>query len=310
MAADRRYPTMEGAEVRGQRGVAFIVVMWVIALLTVLLGSFTLLARTEALQSRHLFDSATARFAAEAGLHRAVLELSNPDLATRWIGDGRSYDIQFGEAEVVVKLTDESGKIDINVADELALTSLFQSAGLDELEVQELVDAVLDWRDPDDLVRAFGAEVDDYAAAGYAYGPSNRPFATVEELQQVMGMNHAVFRSIEPAITVHSGNAQPNPAFATLEALMTMPGMTEDLAQDIIAQRQMQDPGLQGVPVAVLPDGTPVVAQQGGLTYSIQVRATLPNGAWTELDATIRLGAQARAGRPFQILRWRDSDFL
>ncbi|HRQ66736.1 MAG TPA: type II secretion system protein GspK, partial [Xanthomonadaceae bacterium] len=291
-----------------RRGVAFIVVLWVIALLTVLLGSFTLLARTEALQSRHLFDSATARFAAEAGLHRAVLELSNPDLATRWIGDGRSYSLELGEAEVAVTLTDESGKIDINVADEMALTALFQSAGLDEDEVRGLVDAVLDWRDADDLVRAFGAERDDYAAAGYTYGPSDRPFATVEELQQVMGMTHAVFRRIEPAITVHSGSAQPNPFFATLEALMTLPGMDEDLAREIIAQRQLQEPGMQGVPVATLPDGTPIVAQPGGLTYSVRVRATLPNGAWTELDATIRLGAQARAGRPFQILRWRDSD--
>ncbi len=295
---------------RTHRGVAFIVVMWVIALLTVLLGSFTLLARTEALQSRHLFDSATARFAAEAGLHRAVLELSSPDMTTRWMGDGRSYTFEFGEAEVQVQLTDESGKIDINVADELVLTGLFQSAGLDELAVQGLVDAVLDWRDPDDLVRAFGAELDDYAAADYAYGPSNRPFATVEELQQVMGMTHAVFRSIEPAITVHSGSAQPNPAFATLEALLTLPGMDPDLARQIIEQRQQHDPAMQGAPVAILPDGTPVVAQQGGLTYSIRARATLPNGAWTELDATIRMGAQARAGRPFQILRWRDSDFL
>jgi general secretion pathway protein K len=295
---------------RPARGVAFIVVLWVIALLTVLLGSFTLLARTEALQARHLFDGASARFAAEAGLHRAVLELSNPDLATRWIGDGRSYAFDFGEATVEVQLTDESGKIDINAADELALTALFESAGLDMDAVQRLVDAVLDWRDPDDLVRAFGAERDDYAAAGYPYGPSNRPFATVEELQQVMGMTHDLFRRIEPAITVHSGNARPNPVFATFEALMTFPGMDEDLAREIIAQRHLQDPGMQGVPVAIMPDGTPIVAQQGGLTYSIRARATLPNGAWTELDATIRLGAQARAGRPFQILRWRDSDFL
>jgi general secretion pathway protein K len=298
-----------GIGTRDERGVAFIVVMWVIALLTVLLGSFTLLARTEVLQSRHLFDATAARFAAEAGLHRAVLELSSPDMEARWIGDGRSYRFEFGEAEVEVQLTDESGRIDINMADEMVLGALFRSAGLDEDAVRGLVDAVLDWRDPDDLVRAFGAERDDYAAAGFAYGPSNRPFATVEELQQVMGMTHAVFRAIEPAITVHSGSAYPNPAFAPLEALLTLPGMDEELAREIIAQRQ-RHVGPQGAPVAILADGTPVVAQHGGLTYSIRARATLPNGAWTELEATIRLGAQARAGRPFQILRWRDSDFL
>ena len=42
---------------RRQRGVAFILVLWLLALLTILLGSFALIARTESLQARHLFDT-------------------------------------------------------------------------------------------------------------------------------------------------------------------------------------------------------------------------------------------------------------
>ena len=57
---------------RQTRGIAFVLVLWVIAMLTILLGSFSLIARTENLQSRHLFDTTQARYAAEAGLNLAV----------------------------------------------------------------------------------------------------------------------------------------------------------------------------------------------------------------------------------------------
>lgn len=56
------------------RGLAFVLMLWVIAMLAILLGSFSLVARTESLQSRHLFDTTKARYAAEAGLNLAVFE--------------------------------------------------------------------------------------------------------------------------------------------------------------------------------------------------------------------------------------------
>ena len=51
---------------RRSRGVAFVVVIWVMVLLAVLLSGFVVVARTEALQARFLFDSAQARYAAIA----------------------------------------------------------------------------------------------------------------------------------------------------------------------------------------------------------------------------------------------------
>jgi len=60
----------------GQRGVALVLVLWAIALMAVLLGSFALIAHTEQLESRHVFDAVTARYDAQAGLERAVFELA------------------------------------------------------------------------------------------------------------------------------------------------------------------------------------------------------------------------------------------
>lgn len=294
---------------RARRGIALVLVIWATALLTVTLGGFVLIARAERQIARHQLDGVRARLAAEAGIHYAVYKLSELEPQARWIGDGRSYALKLDEADVEIALTDESGKVDLNAADEVVLKSLFvQTGGLPEEEAAALADAILDWRDEDDLVRANGAEREDYLRAGFPYVPSNRAFATVEELLQVMGMNYALFRRIEPALTVHSGMSQPNPAFAPLEALMVYPGMTEDLALSLIQQRQQTPPEMMGQPVGQLPDGTPVISQFGGLAYSIRVRAVLPNGASREFHSTIRLGMQARAGRPFHVLRFREAD--
>ena len=130
-----------------QGGIALVIVLWFSVLLAVVVGSFAIIARTENLQSRHLFDTTKAWYAAEAGLHRAVFELRNPDIEARWFADGRSYLVPFDDMEIDIQVRDESGKIDINVADELMLGQLFDSLGMEMQQRDELIDAILDWRD-------------------------------------------------------------------------------------------------------------------------------------------------------------------
>jgi general secretion pathway protein K len=290
------------------RGVALVLVLWAIALMAVLLGSFAMIAHTENLESRHVFDTVTARYDAEAGLERAVFEMRNADPAQRWIADGRPYEFEFDGAQVSVEVTDEAGKIDLNSADATMLTSLFISVGVQLDRAQALADAIQDWRDQDDLPREQGAEANEYRGAGFAYVPRNAPFQTVSEVQQVLGMNYDLFQKIEPAVTIYSNTGMPNPAYAPLEALRALPNMTDDLAQQIIQLRQSVIPGQPGAQPLVLPDGTPIVANGGGLTYSVKSRATLPNGVSTVLDASIRLGGVGASGRPYTVLRWRDGE--
>ena len=289
---------------------AFVLVLWVIAMLSVLLGSFALVARTEGLQSRHLFDTTTARYAAEAGLNLAVYGLSKSDPQQKWVADGRPYAFVFDGVDVEISITDDSGKIDINAADPVSLKNLFVGVGVEEEKADELADAIQDWRDPDDLTSLHGAERDDYRAVGLPYSPRNAPFETLSEIQQVYGMDYELYTRIEPAITMFSGRSTPSAAYAPMEAMLSIPGMTADLAQQIIEQRQQLAPGLlnQGTSGLTLPDGTPLMADGGGLTYSVKSRAKLPNGASTVLDATIRMGGMNSAGRPFVVLRWRDDE--
>jgi len=287
--------------------VAFIIVIWLLALLTILLGAFALISRTEGMQARHMYDATVARYAAEAGINQAAYFLSVPDQELRWIPDGREYQVVFDEFDIRVKVTDESGLIDLNAADIGTLTELFAGIGVEQDQADALAAAIQDWRDADDLVSPNGAEDAEYAAAGYSWGPRNAPFDLVSELLQVLGMTPDIYRQVERSLTVYAGQSRPNLAFAPYEILLSLPGMTPEMAQQIIQARHEWDPA-SGMPPPLLPDGSPLMAQGGTGTYSIESRATLPNGAWTQVDATIRLGGGGVSGMAYTILRWQDGD--
>lgn len=290
---------------RRERGAAFVLVLWLLALLTILLGSFALISRTEALQARHLFDTTAARYAAEAGVNRVVYQMAIPDPQLRWVPDGRAYELEFEQAQLVIRVTDESGLIDLNAADTLTLSNLLVANGLDQGQADAIADAILDWRDTDDLLSPNGAEDPDYKAAGYDYGAKDAPFDTVSELQQVMGVTAELYERLAPAFTIYSGQPTPNVAFAPFEVLRAFIGMNDELARMLIDARHAWDPA-SGAPPPMMPDGTPLMAQGGSGTYSIAARATLPNGAWTELHATVRLGGAGVSGLAYTVLRWQD----
>jgi general secretion pathway protein K len=185
------------------------------------------------------------------------------------------------------------------------MLGVFLAVGIEEPKARALVDAIMDWRDPDDLVRTNGAEDREYEAAGLAYKPANIGFATIGEVQQVLGMDYELFAKLEPYVTVYSRNPRPNPSFAAPLVLQAMSGMDAQLAQDLVARRWQLDPQQLAATPLLMPDGTPLVAAGGGVTYTVRAKATLPNGTWTLLDATIRLGG-APGGRAYSILRWRE----
>ncbi len=286
-----------------QSGIALIMVLWILLLVTISTGAYTLMARMDVLEAHTLLWGTRARMAAEAGLNLAVLALRDPDEFTRWIPDGRPYELRFQDVILEIKVTDERGKLDINAVDESALQQLFFNNGLDDDQATHLAAAVKDWNDSDELERPNGAEEETYQALGLSVGPGNRSFIMVEELLQVLGMSWELFREIEPGLTVFSAVGAPDPAYAPVEALLALPDMTRDEALNFVAQRHSQD-AASGLGTA-LPNGQIAMARGRGLTYSIEAKATLPNGVWDQVEATIRLGGSPD-GRPFRILRWRE----
>ncbi len=305
---NRNAPKIKSSRVRG---IVLLMVLWVIVLLTVLVSSYVQSASTEGQQARFMLNTTQARYAAEAGMHRAIFELYNPTTDMRWKGDGRPYEMTFDGANVTIEIVDETGKIDINLSDQKLLAAMFARAGVEPLRAEKLAGAVVDWRDPDELVSINGAEKAEYISAGLKTGPRNQYFVTVSELQQVLGMDYDLFQRIEPMVTITAnGAAAPNLAFAQVDALaVALAQMGQNLSQEqleaIIAMRQLSKPG---VPVT-LPGGIVIPPAAGGGVggnYTIKVHAVLASGAKATLEATVQLSYGTVGDRPYRTSRWRE----
>lgn len=278
-----------------QRGVALLLVLWACTLLAVLLGGLATLARTEGLQARYQFAQTRAHYAAEAGLMRAVYALQDPQPSQRWFADGRPYRFQFDGAQLVVNAVSEAGKVDLNAAMPSVLQALFVAAGSRPDAAQKLAAQVVDWRAPPAVASA-GAQGDAaYAAAGRSYRPRHAPFASIEEVQMVLGMTPALYRRIANDITIWGGTAAPDPNTATPLALESIPGV--DAAQ----LRALREARLKNA-------GDPGLVAGTGTTHSIQSEATLADGTRAMLRATIRLraGAGGAQSQPYVVLRWQE----
>lgn len=288
---------------RRQQGVALVIVLWILLLVTISTGAYTLMARMDQLEAHTVISSTRARMAAESGINLAVLSLRDPDEFNRLIPDGRPYSFQIQDVIVEIQVTDERGKVNINSVNEETLLQLLQGHGMEVADAEYLAAAILDWADVDEIERASGAELQTYESAGLGVGPANRPYVMVEELLQVIGMPWDLYKKMEPGLTVFSKSGMPDAAYAPLEALLALPDMTEEDALNFIAERQSEE--ASGSLGATLPNGQVAVARGRGLTYSVLAKATLPNGIWDQVEGTIRLGGSGD-GRPYTVLRWRE----
>lgn len=292
---------------RGQVGVALVLVLWMLVLLTVIANSLVFSSRTELLAAANVASVARAEALADAGVYMAIHQLSTAQVAqspaelARWKADGLARLWRYREVDLKVTIIDESGKIDLNTAAPPLLIGLLTVAGVDQVAAEALVDAILDWRDADDLRRLHGAEKDSYASAGRDYVPANLDFETVDELRQVLGMNDTVFSKIEPFITVHSRQVGVNSAVAPREVLLALPGAVPEQVDAFVAQRQalLQ----QGQAAPPFPAAQGFATQPTASTYSIQVEVALGDNARFFRQAVVRM--TRKLADPVTFLAWR-----
>ena len=201
-----------------ERGVALLMVLWVFMILTVLVGEFGRGMRDDAVATQNLAEEVQARAVAMAGINQAIyraLRTHETHTETQqqqqqqkrgidankqpevWLADGKPHEGEYAGGKYSVRIFDEGGKISLNRADEALLRRVFASLGVERSDQEEIVDAILDWRDSDSLRRVHGAEEEYYAKLPEPYRPKNGPFDSVEELLLVKGISHDLFYGIQ-----------------------------------------------------------------------------------------------------------------
>lgn len=290
------------------RGIALVVVLWTLLLLSLIAAGFLAVTRGEIGVARNAIDNARAEALADAGVHRAVLGLMRPVSRGGWRVDGTVYGWRFDGVEVRFTIADEGGKIDLNAAPDNLLQGLFVSVEMTDDAAAALVDAIVDFRDADDLRRLNGAEDPDYRSAGLPHEAKDAPFETLEELRQVFGMTGALYDRVAPALTVHSRRRTPFRATSPPEvqaALAVMLGATPE-------EDEEPDGGLEpeesmaaesdSASIRVLREG-PSEARSRVRVYTVHAEGRTDGGAVFAREAVV--GLVRNPTEPFRFHAWR-----
>ena len=195
---------MQRSVQRKQRGIALVMVLWVLILLGLVAASFLRETRLSTGIARNASENAKAEALAEAGIQRAMLGLADSDV-TAWRLDGTPYQFALGDGTVVVRIQDEGGKVDLNLAPPPLLQGLLQINGVEANAARNLLDAIVDFRDPDSNRLPGGAEDPEYAAAGRDGGAKDAPFDASDREERVAG-------TTGPAVDGHPGHEGIQPA--------------------------------------------------------------------------------------------------
>ena len=282
---------------------ALVLVLWVLSILIIMAGSFALSMRRESSIVAVIKNNAQAMAIAESGIALAETMLLNPDPNKAWRAEGNIYEINASDANIRIRIFSEVGKIDINKANQTVLQSLMTFAPVNTDQQNKLVNAILDWRDADDLVHIDGAEKEEYQQAGLNYQPSNKPFESTEELQLILGMNKSVLSWLEPLVTVYSKQPQVTMTLASREVLQVIPGVDAGLLDSYIFMR------LENAKNDLPAPTFPVSKRENNSADAKDVltlvsEALKDDGSRASLSVVIKKSDNG-GKTPFQILKWQ-----
>lgn len=216
-------------------GAALMLSMWALFLLSAMVISWAIdISSALALNgnaSRVIEAEAMAASGGEIALHPAVRPGS--PLLRGGVSSTQRFEAQ---------LTGEGGRLNLNwvVAGENParielLRSYLERKGIDLNERDHMIDCLLDWVDPDNLVRLNGAEDED------DYRPKNTLLTRIDDVKLIRGWGDFVAQpGWDAEITVNS-TGPIDLAWASGDLLLSLPGMTEPLVEQFLAMRRGQD---------------------------------------------------------------------
>ena len=236
---------------KNRRGVALLTALWLVVAIAVVVLEFSIEAKERRQLGIDTAERGIARAAAAGALSVVHAKL---DYALRTAATGRGaaglrssdpwldVDSLYSGAypidsmDVQVRARDLGTQLNINNLTEGELKTFFGFLLSDASTADRLAQAIMDWRDTDDMPRGRGAERDEYVKAGLLSLPQNGPFREVEDLLQVFGMTPEIYALVSPYFTTR-GSGFINLNTAPAAVLRTIPGMTDVMLGQILALR-------------------------------------------------------------------------
>jgi len=307
--------------VRGKNGFALVITLIITALLVAITVEFIHDVFVETSLRHSYADAQQASLAAAAGASGAVRLVETvlagqnyTSLTDAWAAPG---EIRDERGTVRVTITEESGKLDLNSivfpngtpndACYRSAQRIFSGLGLP----LDMLEAVADWVDADDIQRSGGAETRFYGALEQPYAAKNAPLESYEELRMVAGIDDKALLKLNPYVTVYPENmgapySRINVNTAPAEVLAALDErMNSELAERLVEYRRTTPirnpsditaiPGFETVGIALRNKVT-----VKGTVFRIQSRAQV-NETIRLVEAVVRM-----TGTQTTILYWRE----
>jgi general secretion pathway protein K len=331
---------------KGQKGIALIMILWVIAILSVVVLEFSFGMRTELHMTRHFKEELQLYEMAEGGVHRAIVEmiykrdpkiqqkrksLKAEEIASEqaeWATDGRPYLLSFPQGKCEVRVTGEDGKININTVSESLLRKIITHMGLEAEARDVVVDSILDWRDADDFYRLNGAENDYYRALREPYDCKDSFLDSLEELLLVRGVTSDLYHGIrrkdeedkveriglKDIFSVYASGEQIDINSATALVMRMVLGIPKQVSQLIVKAREEKPFDNPQDLVQRVPEMGPFIGESGRFIayrprtayYTIESKARGQAGGSVR-GLKVIIKVDLREKNGYKIIQWVDA---
>ncbi|MDX8412615.1 MAG: type II secretion system minor pseudopilin GspK [Mariprofundales bacterium] len=289
-----------------QRGVALVLVLGMVALIAGWAATAAYEDMVGLRRADNLTHSVRAMLAAESGIALAKLVLAQDaeesktdDLTETWASATPPFPIDDGM--IIGSITDANRFFNLNdLVDDAGKAKpksvaiakrLFASLELDA----NLVDALVDWMDKDDIPTGSGAEKDGYFDRPYHI--KNSRLDRLEEIKLVLGVDRKVFSILKKSVVVRpplAGGVTPiNINTASAEVLAAIfPNMSVQAAAQVVADRETT-PFTDTATLVNAPDGNGVNGARLAVVsdaFLVRSHAEFASVRWSEEQLIARQG--------------------
>jgi general secretion pathway protein K len=296
---------MEAFRKTRRRGAALMLSLWALFLLSAMVISWALDIDSRLTMSgranRILEAEALACSGAEVSL------VSKPGSPALVGGFGRNQRYE-------ARITGEGGRLNMSwlVAGENpvrleVLRKYLEIKGIDLNERDRMIDTLLDWVDPDNLVRLNGAEDEP------GYKPANKPLTRIAELKKIKGWEEFTSANDwDSELTLSSSKGSIDLQWAPRDVILALPGMDEMRVDQFLVLRRgpdeidgTEDDGITSLQEAEVALGFPPgqLAQLASFKTDPVMRV-VSVGKSGDATRTVRMVFQA--GNPIQLRSWKE----
>jgi general secretion pathway protein K len=241
-----------------ERGVALLLALLVLTLLTALILEFDAEARREYREAAAFRDNYKASMLTRAAVQAARAALHQDFLRDKQTGDKydgltdlwaipiKNYTI--GDGLLNAQIQDERGKLNLNDLAASGDDPIKLKARTDRVRRlfellhinPDLVDTLVDWIDQDDNPQPAGAESVYYQSQRPPYRAANAPLQALGDLKLIKGFTPDIVDRLSPFVTVYptEGGAPVNINTAGVAVIQALdPEITQTIASEIVQGR-------------------------------------------------------------------------